>query len=120
MRKIVLLLTLLLTVSAASAQYSAVRVNTLGLATGTLNAGVDVAIAEQWSIEASGYWNPIATKNLRIDAMAFSAGVRRWRFQPHVGRFYGLHASTILYDFGGKKNHYDGWMAGVGASYGYA
>ncbi len=109
-----------LAVSVASAQYSAVRVNTAGLATGTLNVGVDVAVAGQWSVEACGYWNPIATKTLRIDATMVSAGARWWRFEPHVGRFVGFHAATILYDAGGKDSHYKGWMAGVGASYGYA
>ena len=109
-----------LCVTAASAQYSAIRVNTLGWATGTLNAGLDVTVAEQWSVEACWYRNPIATKTFRIDATMVSAGVRWWRFEPHVGRFVGFHAATILYDAGGKNSHYKGWMAGLGASYGYA
>ena len=37
------MLMLTITVSTASAQYTAVRVNTLGLVTGTINMGVDIA-----------------------------------------------------------------------------
>ena len=55
MKRLFVLLLFVLVANAASAQYTAVRVNTLGLATGTVNAGVDVAVSEKWSVEASAY-----------------------------------------------------------------
>lgn len=87
MKRLFVLLLFVLVANAASAQYTAVRVNTLGLATGTVNAGVDVAVSEKWSVEASAYWNPISTESLRTKVLGAVVGVRRWRFEPHVGFF---------------------------------
>ncbi len=42
--------------SKATAQIFAVRVNALGWTTGTLNAGVEIAVSDQWSVDLSGYW----------------------------------------------------------------
>lgn len=70
MRKLLILLLCVLAAHTASAQYTAVRVNTLGWAMGTLNAGVDVAVAQKWSVELSGYWNPISTERLRANVLA--------------------------------------------------
>ena len=64
MKKLFILLLCAFAAHTASAQYSAVRVNALGWATGTLNAGVDVAVAQKWSVDVSGYWNPIDRKSV--------------------------------------------------------
>ncbi len=58
MKKIILALLLLICFSTAKAQYTAVRVNTLALATGTINAGVDIALSDKWSLDISSVWNP--------------------------------------------------------------
>lgn len=120
MKKIVIILLLVLTVNTASAQYSAIRVNALGLATGTINAGVDVAMSQKWSIDLSGYWNPIDTKNLRAKILGATVGVRRWRFEPHVGFFWGVHSSIARYRIGNGHTRYNGWMVGAGSSLGYS
>lgn len=70
MKRIFALSLFVLAANAAPAQDAAVRVNALALATGTLNAGVDVTVSRKWSITASGYWNPIATDNLRMQVLA--------------------------------------------------
>ena len=93
MRWLLFMLILSLTVSTASAQDTAIRVNTLGLVTGTINVGVDIAIADKWSVDISAYWNPIDTPHLRAKALAAAAGIRRWRFEPHVGLFWGAHTA---------------------------
>lgn len=120
MKKILLTLLFAFVVSFASAQYSTVRVNALALATGTVNAGIDVAIAPKWSVDVSGYWNPIAAEKLSVKTLAVTAGVRRWRFEPHVGLFWGVHSTTARYDFSrnGKRNK--GWLTGIGSSVGYS
>ena len=105
MKRLFVLLLFVLVANAASAQYTAVRVNTLGLATGTVNAGVDVAVSEKWSVEASAYWNPISTESLRTKVLGAVVGVRRWRFEPHVGN---------------RNKRYNGWTVGIGASAGYS
>ena len=104
MKRIFALLLFVLAANAAPAQDAAVRVNALALATGTLNAGVDVTVSRKWSITASGYWNPIATDNLRMQA----------------GLFWGLHTGMARYRVGNGCNRYNGWTAGAGSSVGYA
>ena len=122
MKKILMLLLPLfaLAASTASAQYSAVRVNALGLATGTLHAGVDVPVSEKWSVDVSGYWNPISTENLRAKVLGAAVGVRRWRSEPHTGLFWGLHATAACYRVGNRHDRYNGWTAGIGPTVGYA
>lgn len=121
MKKIILILAFVaVTAATASAQYSAVRINALGIATGTLNLGADVAVGSRWSVEGTVYWNPIKTGAFSSRFTAFSAGVRYWRFEPHVGAFVGIHSTTAFYDVGGRKDNYKGWMSGVGVSYGYS
>lgn len=53
--KIILTIVAAIMVNQVAAQYSAVRVNALGIVTGTLNAGVDVAVADKWSVDVSAY-----------------------------------------------------------------
>lgn len=120
MKRIFALLLFVLAANAASAQQAAVRVNALALATGTLNAGIEVAVAERWSVVASGYWNPIATDNLRMKVLAGTVGVRRWRCEPYAGLFWGLHSTVARYRVGNGRNCYNGWTAGAGSSVGYA
>ena len=114
------MLMLTITVGTASAQYTAVRVNALGLVTGTINVGVDIAIADKWSIDISAYWNPIDTPHLRVKTLAAAAGIRRWRFEPHVGLFWGAHAALAQYRIGNVSNRYNGYLAGLGSSIGYS
>lgn len=59
MKRVLVILLLVFAIhTTVSAQYSAIRINALGLATGSVNAGVDVAVSEKWSVDVSGYWNP--------------------------------------------------------------
>lgn len=114
--KLLILLFVLIITNNVSAQYSAVRINTLGLTTGTINAGVDITIAKKWSLDISTLYNPIA----KINTMAFTAGVRYWRFETHIGAFWGLHSTTAKYNVGDKIKYYKGWLTGAGVSYGYS
>jgi len=101
-------------------QYSAVRTNALGWLAGTPNIGLDVAVSPRWSVEGCTYWNPIKTSSFRTSAWGASLGTRYWRFEPHVGKFLGLHLAGGGYDVGGKVWHYKGFFTGLGASYGYS
>lgn len=104
----------------AAAQIFAVRVNALGWATGTLNAGVEVAVSDQWSVEVSGYWNPIDTPKRSLNFAAVQVGGRYWLYEAFVGHFFGGQVSYVDYDFGSRTRRYDGRAFGVGFSYGYA
>ena len=43
----------------ASAQIFAVRANALAACSATLNVGAETALTDNWSLELSGYWNPV-------------------------------------------------------------
>ena len=103
----------------ASAQFYAVRIDALALATGTLHAGMDFQIAPKLSLDVSGYWNPIRTRGLRTQLLIAQAGIRLWRFEPHTGPFWGIYAAGGTFDVGTRRHHYKGHAVGAGASYGY-
>lgn len=47
-------------------------------------------------------------------------GVCRWRFEPHVGFFWGVHSAVAQYRVGNRNKRYNGWTVGIGASAGYS
>ena len=100
-----------LTTTVASAQYTSVRVNTLALATATLDAGVDVAVSPKWSVGASAIWSPLLNHST-----ALSLNAKRWRFEPNVGWFWGMHLASARY----KVDNKIGWAVGGGSSIGYS
>ena len=119
-RLLIILLLICSSSTILTAQHRAVRINTLALATGTLNAGLDIAFSDKWSVDLSAYYNPISTSDFRIKSQGMFVGVRKWRFEPHVGSFLGLHSAIFNYNVGDKIQHYKGWLTGIGASYGYS
>ncbi len=120
MKKIMILAALsLLCAGAARAQFYAVKANAAGWAAGTVNGGVELSLGKQWSVEASGYWNPIRTERFSARAWWVQPAVRRWRYEHFVGPFFAAHPAYGRYDVGNDRWHYKGWLAGLGASYGY-
>ena len=120
MRKFLIITALvLLGGTGARAQFFSVKTNALGLATGTVNAGIEVAVAKQWSIEASGYWNPISTERFSAKAWLVQPATRYWLYEHFVGHFFAAHPAYGMYDVGNGEWHYKGWLSGLGVSYGY-
>ena len=117
---VICIITLPWGVTKLQAQYSAVRTNALGWLAATPNIGLDVAVSPRWSVEGCTYRNPVKTNDFRTTAWGASLGTRYWRFEPHVGSFWGLHAAGGRYDVGGKIWHYEGFFTGLGTSYGYS
>ncbi|MEF2793657.1 MAG: DUF3575 domain-containing protein, partial [Alistipes dispar] len=62
----------------ASAQIFAVRANALAVCSATLNVGVEAALTDNWSLELSGYWNPVNTASLSMNFHAVQLGGRDW------------------------------------------
>lgn len=123
MKKIFYLLTFLLLWSAApraTAQYYGVGTNVAALATGTVNASFEAAIAPHWSLDIPLYWNPVKSENLQLQCLAIQPGIRYWLFEEYAGHFIGGHLAVAEYDVGGKRFHRSGWLAGLGISYGYS
>ena len=62
----------------AAAQIFAVRANALAACGATLNAGAEAALTDNWSLELSGYWNPVQTASLSMNFHAVQLGGRYW------------------------------------------
>lgn len=104
----------------AAAQIFAVRADALAALTGTLHLGGEVSVADKWSVEASGYWNPVKTSSLSMNFHAVQIGGRYWLYESFVGYFVGGQLSYVDYDLGSRTKRYDGRAYGIGISYGYA
>ena len=87
---------------------------------GTLNVGVETALTDNWSLELSGYWNPVNTASLSMNFHAVQLGGRYWFYESFVGHFLGQHLTYISYDLGSRTKRYKGHAYGLGVSYGYA
>lgn len=115
-----LLAALLSTHDRAAAQIFAVKGNALAALTATLDIGVEVSVADKWTVEVSGYWNPIRTDHLSTRFQAVQAGGRYWFYESFVGHFVGAHLTYVGYDLGSRTRRYDGRAFGLGVSYGYS
>lgn len=104
----------------AAAQFFTVRADALAALTGTLHVGAEASVADKWTIEISGYWNPIRTSNLSMNFGAVQIGPRYWPYEAFVGHFIGTQLSYVGYDLGHRTRRYDGNAYGLGISYGYA
>ena len=101
------------------AQIFFVRANALAAFSGTLNLGAEVSVSDKWTIEASGYWNPINTSDLSMKFHAVQLGSRYWVYESFIGHFVGAHLSYVNYDLGSRNRRYEGKAYGLGFSYGY-
>ena len=90
----------------AAAQIFAVRADALAALTGTLHLGTEISVADKWSVEASGYWNPVKSSSLSMNF--------------HAVQIVGGQLSYVGYDLGSRTRRYDGRAYGIGFSYGHA
>ncbi len=104
----------------AAAQIFAVRADALAALTGTFHLGGEVSVADKWSVEASGYWNPVKSSSLSMNFHAVQIGGRYWLYESFVGHFVGGQLSYVGYDLGSRTRRYDGRAYGIGFSYGHA
>lgn len=116
---VILAVLIVCSVTGAKAQFYGVKVNTLGTATGTVNAGFEVAVDKQWSLDISGYWNPVNTDKFSSRFWYVQPGVRYWLYEHFVGHFAAAHLAYGQYNIGNDRWYYKGWLTGLGFSYGY-
>lgn len=119
----------------ARAQKVGLKTNLLYDATGTVNGGIEIALAPRWTLDVSG--------NLCAWDMGSGKKWKHWLAQPEArywlcerfsGHFLALHGLGGQYNIGGfnghynllgtdlrklKESRYQGWMAGAGVAYGY-
>lgn len=98
-----------------NAQFYAIKTNALMLPAGIVNAGMEVTLGKQWTIEVSGYHSLL--KNVK--ASWLQPAVRWWRFEHFAGPFFAVHPAYGTFDMGPDEWHRKGWVLGGGLSYGY-
>lgn len=124
-----------LTALSVSAQTSdarwVIKTNVLYDATGTLNAGVEYAVAEQWSVDVSGMYNPFRFGGGKRWQVAFVQPEARYWFKEALrGHFVGVHVQSGTFDAANinlpfglapelETTPHQGWFVGAGLSYGY-
>ncbi|MDR3261359.1 MAG: DUF3575 domain-containing protein [Tannerella sp.] len=132
MKKWVLLFGIcLVSAKAAYGQEVVLKSNLLYDATTTINLGVEFALADQWTLDISGNYNPWAFPQTEIkkDANGNMIGepenwngyFRHWMIQPELrwwtcekfnGHFFGAHLHAGTYNVGGLSFLPDGFGDG--------
>lgn len=127
----------------ASAQKVAVKTNALYWMTATPNIGMEFALADRWTLELAGGYNPWTfdvDSNVKAKHFLVTPEIRYWFCESFNGHFLGLNANYTMFNIGGilvPKAFYkddshgyfldnlqlarsEGWAAGAGLTYGYA
>lgn len=111
----------------------AVKTNALYWATSTPNLGFELGLADRWTLDLTGGYNPWTfskEKNRKIKHWLVIPEARYWLCERFQGHFFGLHAGYAYYNLSNvrlpfqsksmKDHRYQGWATGVGLSYGYS
>ena len=139
---IIAVLALMASMGSASAQKVAVKTNALYWTTATPNVGMEFAIADRWTIELEGGYNPWTLNpenNTKVKHWLVSPEVRYWFCESFLGHFIGINADYAQFNVAGhplppvfinlsadtpetdiRKSRIEGWAAGAGLTYGYA
>lgn len=127
----------------SNAQHFAVKTNTLYLATGTPNIGLEVAMGERWTVELEGGYNPWTfdkEMNMKAKHWLVSPEFRYWFCNSFQGHFIGINGNYTQFNIGAipipvhkafyslnqtpetdlEKSRAEGWAVGAGLTYGYA
>lgn len=120
----------------AGAQSAALRTNLLYWGTTTPNAGLDVRLADHWSLTLQGGHNPFLFPSWKDkEGNVYNPKLRHWGVMPEAKywlcrtyerSYIGLHGLYGQFNVGGLKGlpllerrRYQGYAYGGGISYGY-
>lgn len=139
MKRKFLLLSLIIivcSIAQSKAQSWAIKTNLVSDVTASINLGVETALAQRWTLDISGAYNPFTFKdNMKWKHWIIQPEFRHWLCRKYSGHFFGLHMFTGEYNIGnvdllpdilGQKfskfadNRYEGFVVGAGIGYGYA
>ena len=112
----------------ASGQKLAVKTNVLYMATSTPNIGVEYALADRWTMELSGGYNPWTLNkedNFKLKHYQVSPEIRYWFCEAFQGHFMGINGVYTQFNVGAvpyllENSRIQGWAAGAGLTYGYS
>ncbi len=134
---VVLAVLLSLSAASANAQKAAVKTNLLHWATGTVNAGAEIAVGPKTTLDVAVACNIPGliyfgdkSRNRKLWNWTAQPEVRFWHTEAFNRGFVGIHAGGGAFDAGGitlplgifpdlGKHRYEGWMMGAGVSYGW-
>ncbi|WP_296939857.1 DUF3575 domain-containing protein [uncultured Dysgonomonas sp.] len=135
-RMLVVFTFMALSITPAYAQKLAIKSNLFSDITTTINLGVEGGIADKWSLELSGNYNPWTfSDNMKWKHWIIQPEAKYWFCEKFNGHFLGLHFHGGEYNVGNidtslkflgsdlsifKDNRYEGWLLGGGLSYGYS
>lgn len=102
------------------AQDVAVKTNALYWLTTTPNIGVEAAVADRWTVEVTGAYNPWTFKDdKKLRFWLVQPEAKYWFCEKFEGHFIGIHAHGALFYSTLAHKRRDGYLAGGGISYGY-
>lgn len=144
MKRYSIILAIFLTafVGTADAQKVAMKTNTLYWLTTTPNVGLEFALADRWTMELEGGYNPWTFNkedNLKAKHWLVSPEVRYWFCESFHGHFIGINANYTQFNISGmplpnafimlcsnapspetfRDARICGWAVGAGLTYGY-
>lgn len=138
MKRIILLLAIVIAGASQTVrgQNVAIKTNMLANAFLSPNIGVEIGIAQRWTLDATGQFNAwTMSHDRRWKHWAVQPEARYWFCDRFSGHFIGAHMHGGKYNIGGfdgrlhflgtdarklKDSRYQGWFIGAGVAYGYA
>ena len=103
-----------------SAQDVAIKTNSLYWLTTTPNLGAEFALSKKLTLEVAGAYNPWTFKDdKKMRFWLVQPEIKYWLCEKFNGSFFGIHAHGAQYYGGFSSKRYDGYLAGVGLTYGY-
>jgi hypothetical protein len=137
------IISLLAFAGSASAQKVAVKTNSLYWMTATPNIGFEFALADRWTFEVAGGYNPWTfdkEENMKAKHFLITPEFRYWFCESFQGHFIGvngnytqfnasgIHVPAVFYKVEAHEGFLadlqlarsEGWAAGAGLTYGYA
>ena len=137
------IISLLAFAGTASAQKVAVKTNSLYWMTATPNVGFEFALADRWTFEFAGGYNPWTfdkENNVKAKHFLLTPEFRYWFCESFQGHFIGINGNYTQFNVSGalipeffykvssdgyfidslQHARSQGWAAGAGLTYGYA
>lgn len=118
--------------SLLSAQVLAVKTNLLADAVLSPNMSLELKLNSRFTFELSGHYHPFYTKSSfhRWRHWLLQPEFRFWGCEPFFSHFWGIHILLGEYNIsdhrlpfglysGTRNERYEGFVAGIGISYGY-
>jgi hypothetical protein len=137
-KRLAILMLALFSFVSVSAQNWAIKTNLVGDATASINLGAEIGLAERWTLDISGSYNPFTINkdtNMKWKHWFAQPEARYWFCHKFGGHFLAMHIFGGQYNVGnidflpdmlGTKfstladYRYQGDFVGAGIGYGYA